>query len=90
MRRNEMAILHWLFVLASTEVMARSYERSGPLRRTKSKDRKAPELVFYQLLPHHHVTQRRRLEAGEPADDLIDPLYQGHGTHYVDLPSDKL
>jgi hypothetical protein len=85
MRRNEMAILHWLFVLASTEVMARSYERSGPLRRTKSKDRKAPELVFYQLLPHHHVTQRRRLEAGEPADDLIDPLYQGHGTHYVDL-----
>lgn len=84
MRRNEMAILHWLFVLASTEVMARSIERPGPLRRIKTKE-KPPELVSCQLLPHHHVTQRRRLEAGEPADDLIDPLYQGHGTHYVDL-----
>jgi hypothetical protein len=86
MRRNEMAILHWLFVLASTDVgvVARSIERAGPLRRINPKE-KSPELVSYQLLPHHHVTQRRRLEAGEPADDLIDPLYQGHGTHYVDL-----
>jgi hypothetical protein len=84
MRRNEMAILHWLFVLASTDLLVSSIERTGPLRRIKPKE-KLPELVSIQLLPHHHVTQRRRLEAGEPADDLIDPLYQGHGTHYVDL-----
>jgi hypothetical protein len=31
MRRNEMAILHWLFVLASAEVMARSIEDLGLL-----------------------------------------------------------
>ncbi|GAX11386.1 hypothetical protein FisN_22Lh058 [Fistulifera solaris] len=38
------------------------------------------------LIPHHRLVERRRHERRQLIDDLqIDPLYQGIGTHYVDL-----
>jgi hypothetical protein len=81
-----MAFLHWVFVLASTGAMARSFEKTSPLRRTiKSKDT-TKALVSIPLIPHHRQTERRsRSRRLETDDENIDPLYQGHGTHYVDL-----
>ena len=50
-------------------------------------------VLTYPLLPHHVVHERRRRELGEesvPSEESehghpIGTLYQGYGTHYVDL-----
>lgn len=43
-------------------------------------------IITFPVLPHQHVLERRLRERGlDENDEQIAGLYQGYGTHYVDL-----
>ena len=43
-------------------------------------------IITFPVLPHQHVLERRLRERGlDENDEQVTDLYQGYGTHYVDL-----
>ena len=43
------------------------------------------DVITFPILSHQHVLERRLAEIGEDKGSQIAGLYQGYGTHYVDL-----
>jgi len=82
-----------LLFLVTVDTIGGSVEASHQNLRRQSTNTEPPApFVHIPLLSHHAVTARRRLQqelvagsASLPEDTNVDPLYQGLGTHYVDL-----
>ena len=64
------SITHLMFAVMTQLPMATASEKT--------------RIITMPLVPHH-IQRQRRLDAADPFAIKSDALYQGYGTHYVDL-----